>query len=44
MADTLFDRLKGACAEDWRGDVSHPFVRALADGSLPEPCFRHYLG
>ena len=44
MADTLFDRLKGACAEDWRAYVGHPFVRALADGSLPEPCFRHYLG
>ncbi len=44
MTDTLFDRLKGACAEDWRAYVEHPFVAALADGSLPEPCFRHYLG
>ncbi len=44
MGNTLFDRLKGACAEDWRAYVEHPFVAALADGSLPEPCFRHYLG
>ncbi len=44
VANTLFDRLKGACADDWRAYVEHRFVRELADGSLPEPCFRHYLG
>ena len=41
---TLFSRLRDACADDWRAYVRHPFVRALADASLPERCFRHYLG
>jgi thiaminase/transcriptional activator TenA len=42
-SDSLFARLKAACAEDWAAYVGHPFVRQLADGSLPEACFRHYL-
>ena len=41
---SLSERLKGAAAEDWRDYVEHPFVAGLADGSLPEACFRHYLG
>lgn len=41
---TLFGRLRAGCAEDWRRYVTHDFVRALADGSLPEAAFRHYLG
>ncbi len=28
---------------DWLAYVDHEFVRGLADGSLPEPSFRHYL-
>ncbi len=40
----LFERLKAASADDWRAYVEHEFVRALADGTLPEACFRHYLG
>lgn len=28
---------------DWISYVDHAFVRGLADGSLPEACFRHYL-
>ncbi len=39
----LFDRLKDSCAADWRGYVEHAFVAKLADGSLPEAAFRHYL-
>lgn len=39
----LFDRLKSACPHEWQCYVDHEFVRALADGSLPEACFRHYL-
>jgi thiaminase/transcriptional activator TenA len=39
----LFERLKSACAEDWRGYVEHAFVRGVGDGSLPEASFRHYL-
>ena len=40
----LFSRLCEACADDWRDYTDHAFVRGLADGSLPEACFRHYLG
>ena len=42
-ARTLFARLRSACADDWRAYTAHAFVRGLADGSLPEACFRHYL-
>ncbi|MEO8559818.1 MAG: thiaminase II [Rhodospirillales bacterium] len=40
---TMFARLRQAAGEDWRGYVEHEFLAALADGSLPEKCFRHYL-
>ena len=43
-ADTLFARLKAGCAADWEAYNRHAFVRGLGDGSLPEACFRHYLG
>ena len=39
----MFERLKQACAPDWRAYTAHPFVRGLGDGSLPEASFRHYL-
>jgi len=39
----LFDRLREAAAEPWRDYCHHPFVAGLADGSLPEAAFRHYL-
>lgn len=42
MAD-LFTRLKAAAAPEWQAYVGHPFVAGLADGSLPEAAFRHYL-
>lgn len=44
MPDNLFERLKAACPEEWRAYTEHAFVRALGDGTLPEACFRHYLG
>ncbi|MBL6958978.1 MAG: thiaminase II, partial [Rhodospirillales bacterium] len=40
----LFESLKTAAAEPWAAYTGHGFVRGLADGSLAEPCFRHYLG
>ncbi len=39
----LFQRLKSAAASEWEAYVNHAFVRRLADGSLPETAFRHYL-
>lgn len=44
MTETLFDRLKQACAAEWAAYVDHAFVRGLGDGGLPEACFRRYLG
>ena len=43
MSDGLFERLKAACAEDWRAYAEHDFVERVGDGSLPEASFRHYL-
>ncbi|CAH1651279.1 MULTISPECIES: thiaminase II [unclassified Chelatococcus] len=40
---TPFDRLKAACADDWRAYCQHDFVRQLGAGTLPGEAFRHYL-
>lgn len=42
--ESLFGRLRAACAADWEAYVGHAFVRRLGDGTLPQECFRHYLG
>lgn len=42
-AGELFANLRAACAATWSGYVRHPFVLALAAGTLPRACFRHYL-
>ena len=42
-AGSLVARLKEGCTESWRAYVDHEFVRGLADASLPEAGFRHYL-
>jgi thiaminase/transcriptional activator TenA len=41
--DTLFDALKARCRLEWNGYCQHEFVRRIADGTLQEKCFRHYL-
>lgn len=41
--DSLVGQLKQACAADWAAYTGHAFVRGIADGTLPEACFRHYL-
>jgi thiaminase/transcriptional activator TenA len=40
----LFGDLRDAAAADWVAYTGHPFIRRLADGTLPETAFRHYLG
>jgi thiaminase/transcriptional activator TenA len=40
---SFFERLKTAASAEWRAYTEHPFTNALADGSLAEPAFRHYL-
>jgi len=43
MTEPLFDRLKTATGDLWIKAQSHPFVDALADGSLDRGKFIHYL-
>ncbi len=40
---SFFERLKAEAAAEWRAYTEHPFTNAMADGSLPEAAFRHYL-
>ncbi|MEY9182286.1 thiaminase/transcriptional activator TenA [Bradyrhizobium sp. USDA 326] len=40
---SFFERLKAAASTEWRAYTEHPFTNGLADGSLPEAAFRHYL-
>ena len=39
----LFDRLKTSAVTDWQAYTVHAFTHAMADGTLPEAAFRHYL-
>jgi thiaminase (transcriptional activator TenA) len=43
MSGGLFSRLVAAAAEPWRAYTRHDFVMLLANGELPEACFRRYL-
>ena len=40
---SFFERLKTAASAEWRAYTEHPFTNAMADGSLSEAAFRHYL-
>jgi len=42
-AQTLFERLRAECGDEWAAYVNHPFVEQLAAGELAESSFRHYL-
>src|SRR5205823_1036429 len=39
----LFPRLVRASEDNWRAYTRHDFVLQLANGTLTEVCFRHYL-
>ena len=39
----FFERLKSAASAEWRAYSEHPFTNAMANGSLHEAAFRHYL-
>ena len=39
----FFERLKTAASAEWRAYTEHSFTEGLADGSLTEAAFRHYL-
>ena len=40
---SLYDRLRRGAGPLWERYVGHPFVRGLADGTLPQAAFRRYL-
>ncbi|MGE0852779.1 MAG: thiaminase II [Hyphomicrobiaceae bacterium] len=40
---SFFARLKTAAPDDWDAYTHHPFTDAMADGSLGQSAFRHYL-
>src|SRR3954451_15144907 len=40
---SFFAKLKGAASREWRAYTEHPFTNAMADGTLSEAAFRHYL-
>jgi thiaminase/transcriptional activator TenA len=40
---SFFERLKAEAPVEWRAYTKHPFTIGMADGSLPEAAFRHYL-
>lgn len=42
-AGSFLGRLIDACPDAWSRYTDHPFVRGMADGTLPEAAFRHYL-
>ena len=43
LPNDLFAEIKAGCLDDWHAYIRHPFVLQLANASLPEDCFRHYL-
>jgi len=40
---TVESKLIAACQSDWNDYVDHEFVQKLAQGSLPQVCYQHYL-
>lgn len=42
--DGFLGRLIAAAPDAWQAYIAHPFVAGMADGTLPEAAFKHYLG
>jgi thiaminase/transcriptional activator TenA len=40
---SFFEQLKAGASAEWCAYTEHPFTTGMADGSLPEAAFRHYL-
>src|SRR6202140_247809 len=40
---SFFERLKTEASAEWRAYTEHPFTIGMADGTLTEESFRHYL-
>ena len=43
QSEQFTDELRGVAAHIWEADIKHPFVRGIADGSLPTEKFKFYL-
>ncbi len=43
QSEQFTDELRGVAAHIWEADLKHPFVRGIADGSLPTEKFKFYL-
>ncbi|KAJ3026133.1 UNVERIFIED_CONTAM: hypothetical protein HDU68_006151 [Siphonaria sp. JEL0065] len=41
--ESFIQHLKESCRKDWDEYIDHPFVRGLADGTLPSESFKHYI-
>lgn len=41
--ESVVGQLARQCNESWQAYTRHAFVEQIADGSLPEACFRHFL-
>lgn len=41
--DSVFEKLRSDCLDDWLAYTHHPFIQQMNDGSLPAACFQHYL-
>lgn len=39
----FFEKLKGAASNEWQAYTEHAFTNAMADGTLRQAAFRHYL-
>ncbi|MEZ5856815.1 MAG: thiaminase II [Hyphomicrobiaceae bacterium] len=39
----LFEKLKALARPEWDAYTRHPFTQGMADATLPEAAFRHYL-
>ncbi len=39
----MFDKMRAANEQEWADYTTHSFVRQMAEGTLPEACFQHYL-
>ena len=40
---SFFEHLKTEASAEWRAYIEHPFTTGMADSTLPEAAFRHYL-
>ena len=40
---SFFERLKTEASAEWRAYTEHHFIIGMADGTLTEAAFRHYL-